>query len=209
MQSETLAHSGKLTNARELTQQAADTARQAGTLEASANFIGAGAVREALVGNLAFARQQAQSASKLSTAREVRAISALALALAGDAAQARRLADDLSARFPENTIVQVNYLPTIRAAASLQADDAYAAIKTLEAVSPYELGSPYSSVVDMEYTKVIGYRTARIVAWYDNEWGFSNRICELSPFIMDNLRKREERPVGISDGDMMRKVSRR
>ncbi len=47
-------------------------------------------------------------------------------------------------------------------------------------------GNSYSSVVDMEYTRVIDHKMVRVVAWYDNEWGFSNRICELFDFIMGN-----------------------
>jgi glyceraldehyde 3-phosphate dehydrogenase len=47
-------------------------------------------------------------------------------------------------------------------------------------------GNRYSCVVDMEYTKMIGHKMVRVVAWYDNEWGFSNRICELFPFVMGN-----------------------
>ncbi len=42
---------------------------------------------------------------------------ALALALAGDAFRAQTLADDLAKRFPEDAVVQFNYLPTIRAQA--------------------------------------------------------------------------------------------
>ncbi len=45
-------------------------------------------------------------------------------------------------------------------------------------------GSPYSSIVDMENTNVIGGRLVKVLAWYDNEWGFSNRMCELVEYIM-------------------------
>jgi glyceraldehyde 3-phosphate dehydrogenase len=45
-------------------------------------------------------------------------------------------------------------------------------------------GSPYSSIVDMENTNVIGGRLVKVLSWYDNEWGFSNRMCELISFIM-------------------------
>jgi tetratricopeptide (TPR) repeat protein len=97
--------------------------------------------REALVGNMSLAKQQAQAALALSTGRDVEAISAIALGLAGDAAQASRLAADLAKRFPEDTIVQSNYLPTIRAAAALQGGSASKAIEALAPVAAYELGS--------------------------------------------------------------------
>jgi len=45
-------------------------------------------------------------------------------------------------------------------------------------------GNPHSSIVDIENTNVIGARMVKILSWYDNEWGFSNRMCELLSFIM-------------------------
>jgi len=40
-------------------------------------------------------------------------------------------------------------------------------------------GNPHSSIVDGPSTKVIGGRLAKIISWYDNEWGFSNRMVDL------------------------------
>lgn len=45
-------------------------------------------------------------------------------------------------------------------------------------------GNPHSSLVDMANTNVIGGRMVKILSWYDNEWGFSNRMCELLSYIM-------------------------
>jgi glyceraldehyde 3-phosphate dehydrogenase len=45
-------------------------------------------------------------------------------------------------------------------------------------------GNPASSIVDMEYTSVIGGNMVKILSWYDNEWGFSNRLLELSNLVM-------------------------
>lgn len=45
-------------------------------------------------------------------------------------------------------------------------------------------GNPHSSIIDMANTFVIGGKTAKILSWYDNEWGFSNRVVELLSFIM-------------------------
>ena len=66
-------------------------------------------------------------------------LAALALALAGDAARAQALADDLAKRFPEDTIVHFNYLPTIRAQLALNRNDPSKAIEILQAAAPYEL----------------------------------------------------------------------
>jgi len=65
----------------------------------------------------------------------------LALALAGDEAQAQALADDLGRRFPDDTIVQFNYLPTIRAQIALSNRDASSATQLLRTAAPYELGN--------------------------------------------------------------------
>jgi len=117
-------------------------------------------VREALVGNMSLARQQAQAAAALSTGRDAEAISAVALGLAGDAAQATRLAADLARRFPEDTIVQFNYLPSIHAAIALQEGSASRAIEALVPATPYELGScgwPFTFVLYPIYLRGEAY----------------------------------------------------
>lgn len=45
-------------------------------------------------------------------------------------------------------------------------------------------GNPHSSTVDMENTMVIGGNMVKVLSWYDNEWGFSSRMCELLSFVM-------------------------
>ena len=45
--------------------------------------------------------------------------------------------------------------------------------------------NPASSIIDENLTKVIGKNMGKISAWYDNEWGFSNRMCD----IVDHLDK--------------------
>jgi glyceraldehyde 3-phosphate dehydrogenase len=40
-------------------------------------------------------------------------------------------------------------------------------------------GNPNSSIVDSEYTKVVGDRCVKVLAWYDNEWGYSCRCRDL------------------------------
>lgn len=44
-------------------------------------------------------------------------------------------------------------------------------------------GSPASSTLDALSTNVIGGNMIKVLAWYDNEWGYSNRVCELVEFI--------------------------
>ncbi len=50
-------------------------------------------------------------------------------------------------------------------------------------VSSDMLHNPNSSIVDAELTKVLGGNLVKVVAWYDNEWGYSNRIVDLIAFL--------------------------
>lgn len=47
-------------------------------------------------------------------------------------------------------------------------------------VSSDFIGSPYSAIVDASFTRVIGGNLAKVLAWYDNEWGYSMRLVELA-----------------------------
>ena len=47
-------------------------------------------------------------------------------------------------------------------------------------VSSDIIANPYSSIVDLGLTKVVGGNLVKVVAWYDNEWGYSNRLVELA-----------------------------
>ena len=40
-------------------------------------------------------------------------------------------------------------------------------------------GNPHSSIVDAAYTKVMDGDFVKVMAWYDNEWGYSNRCVDL------------------------------
>ena len=40
-------------------------------------------------------------------------------------------------------------------------------------------GNPHSSIVDLELTTTMGTNMAKVLSWYDNEWGFSNRMVDL------------------------------
>ena len=42
---------------------------------------------------------------------------------------------------------------------------------------------PASSIIDAKLTNVVGKNMGKISAWYDNEWGFSNRMCDIAEYL--------------------------
>jgi len=140
LQADTSAYSGRLKDARDLSRRAMDSAARADLREASAMYAARSALREALFGHLDEARRQAARATEQSTDEGVHFSAALTLAYAGDDKQARALIADLAERFPESTITQVNFLPTLRARLALNKRNASEAIESLTNTAPYELG---------------------------------------------------------------------
>jgi len=131
---------GKLKNAHELTVRATDSAQHNDAKESAAMYQAAAALREVESGNREQARADANAAVKLAPNRDVRAVAALALARAGDAAGAEKLTTELDKTFPLDTLVQRYWLPTIRAAVTLQRKDPNRAIELLKEASTVELG---------------------------------------------------------------------
>jgi eukaryotic-like serine/threonine-protein kinase len=142
LEADTDAYFGHLGKAREFLRQAADSAGREGEKETAATYYAASALREALFGNADRAGQQAILAKGRASGRDMDYGLALALAYAGYAREAQALADDLSKRFPQDTVVQFNYLPTLRAKLALLHSNPQQALVILEAASPYELGLP-------------------------------------------------------------------
>jgi len=59
-------------------------------------------------------------------------------------------------------------------------------------VSSDIVGSPYSSIFDAPLTSVIGDTQVKVVAWYDNEWGYANRMVDLAERVLTPVTQ----PVG-------------
>jgi class 3 adenylate cyclase/tetratricopeptide (TPR) repeat protein len=140
LESETAAYAGEFPKARELTRRAADSARRAQEKETAAEYLGHNAVREAIVGSSAVAKEDAQSAIAEINGKNAEGFSAIAFALTGDAANANRLMGDLGKRFSQDTIVRFDYLPMARAGVALTTGNAANAIEALTVTSSYELG---------------------------------------------------------------------
>ena len=139
-EADTAAFSGRLRNARGFSRQTVDFAEQSGEKEAAATYSALSGLREGLFGNADEARRRAKLAISRSTGRDVQYGSALALTYAEDSERAQAMTADLGKRFPEDTLVQFNYLPTLRAKFALRRGNASEAIESLTAASPYELG---------------------------------------------------------------------
>lgn len=62
------------------------------------------------------------------------------------------------------------------------------AVTDKELVSSDFIGHPASTVIDLKLTNVVGGDLVKVVAWYDNEWGYSNRLVELAIDLGRKLR---------------------
>ncbi len=141
--SDTEAYAGRLSNARELTKRAADSAIRADSKETGGIWLENSAMREAAFGNPGKAKQAAVEGLKLVPGSQpVEVEAALAFAMAGDAAKAELLARDLNKRYPLDTQTQSLWLPAVEARLALNRKDAMGAINRLEpALPPIEYGA--------------------------------------------------------------------
>jgi eukaryotic-like serine/threonine-protein kinase len=137
-----LARSGQMQQARTMWEHAVALAQQAGDRERAAIYMSAEAVCEAHFGNPAEAKRQAAAALDLAKGRDVEYSAAFALALSGESSASQRLAVDLEKRFPEDTPVQFEYLPTLRALSALAHRAPLDAVEYLERARPYDLALP-------------------------------------------------------------------
>jgi glyceraldehyde 3-phosphate dehydrogenase len=104
--------------------------------------------------------------------------------------------DGLAIRVPVPNVSLVDFVATLSKATSKEEVNAklkeYAAgpMKGILFCTEEELvshdfnGNPHSSIVDLPNTHVLGGKLVKILSWYDNEWGFSNRMLELLSFVM-------------------------
>jgi tetratricopeptide (TPR) repeat protein len=137
-----LARFGKMRQARSMWERALAMALETGNREGAARYQAAEAVCEAHFGNVAAARERARAALQLAKDRDVEFAAAFALAVSGDSAGSQRLAADLEKRFPEDTPVQFEYLPTVRALSALAQGVPLDAVERLQKALPYDFALP-------------------------------------------------------------------
>lgn len=75
------------------------------------------------------------------------------------------------------TIDEINN--TVKAAANDEEMKSVVEYSNLPVVSTDIIGNPHSSIFDAPFTKVIDGTLVKTVNWYDNEWGYSNRVADL------------------------------
>jgi len=107
--------------------------------------------------------------------------------------------DGFSLRVPTPTVSVVDL--TVDLAKETTVEEITAAFRAAEAgpmqgilgvsdeplVSTDFRGDPRSSIVEAAYTLVIGGRFAKVLGWYDNEWGYSCRVADLATFVAARL----------------------
>ncbi len=103
--------------------------------------------------------------------------------------------DGMSLRVPTVTVSVVDFVATIRKEATKeQINQAFkdAVAGPLNGILNYTdeplvssdfRGDPHSSTIDGENTMVLGGSMVKVLAWYDNEWGYSSRVADLTNFI--------------------------
>ena len=188
-EADTAAYWGRLAKARELSTQAVVLADQSGEKETAAAYEAEAALREALFRNAAGARQWAAAALGLSNGRDTQYGAALAVASLGDAARSQTLTSDLAKRFPEDTIVQFNYLPTLRAQLALIRNDSSKAIEVLQIAIPYELGVPFAALSPALYPVYVR-GTAHLAALHGSE------VADNFQKILDHPGVVQNEPIG-------------
>jgi DNA-binding winged helix-turn-helix (wHTH) protein/predicted Zn-dependent protease/TolB-like protein len=137
------AYYGRLKSATSYFDRAISSAKKLDNSEMAATWQAKVALIEAEFGNLSEARRYAAAALATKRGRDVRAYVALALARVGDEAQAKKLTEELSKEFPQNTLLQKYWLPTTKAAIELHAGKPTEALRTLEEVEPMDLSLSY------------------------------------------------------------------
>ena len=139
-QSDTEGYYGRLSKARDFSRRATDSAVRSDSKETAALWKVNAALREAEIGNAAYARAGASGALKLSQGPDVKVAAALSFARIGDISQAKALAEELETTFPTNTMLKLYWLPTINATIELNRRNSSQALLDLEPSAPCELG---------------------------------------------------------------------
>jgi glyceraldehyde 3-phosphate dehydrogenase len=107
--------------------------------------------------------------------------------------------DGIALRVPTPTVSLVDFVADVEKPVTKEAligafrEAAKGRMKGILAVSDEPLvsidikGNPYSSIVDAEFTQVMGNSMVKVMTWYDNEWGYSVRCADLMSLLGKKL----------------------
>jgi len=147
---------GQWRESNEHLQRATDLALRADAQEVVAGYTAEHALRAAWLGQFPQAQTLAHSALRIEINRNILTRAALAFALAGDAARAQRLIEELEQKFPKDTMINEVWLPQIKAAIELRRNNPQGALDLLEATRRYETAAAFSpqTLRSMAYLKL-------------------------------------------------------
>jgi glyceraldehyde 3-phosphate dehydrogenase len=115
--------------------------------------------------------------------------------------------DGFSLRVPTPTVSVVDFTANVGRETTVdELNDAFRAAATgpmqgILGVSDEPLvssdfrGDPRSSIIDADSTMVLGGTMVKVIAWYDNEWGYSCRVADLARFVAERLDGNEQSPA--------------
>jgi len=150
-QSDTEAFYGRVGKARDFSRRAVDSALRNDSKETAAMWQMNAALREAEFGNIAVSKQDVAAALALAPGRDVKLLAALASMRLDDTARGKPIIEELEKKYPSDTMLKVYWLPTIKAAMELDANNPAQAVVSLEPAAPYELGAPQETPVPPMY----------------------------------------------------------
>jgi serine/threonine protein kinase/predicted Zn-dependent protease len=142
-QAQTADFSGQLARANEFNDRAIELTRQSGVKEINAQLLLQRAVRNAVFGNCATVTETVNQALDLSRERANLVSAANALAACGQAAPAQANLDELTKRFPQDTLLSTISVPIARAQMELGRGNAAQAIQLLDAARKYEVAGEF------------------------------------------------------------------
>ena len=140
--SDTEAFHGRLQSARDLSRHAIATAIKNGSKERAADWQVHSALREAEMGNIVYAEREATAALTLNSGKDLQTMAALVFARVGNDDRTTIITRDLTKRFPTDTLLNLYWVPTIKAALAVAHADPMKAVSKLQVTAPYELGGP-------------------------------------------------------------------
>jgi len=168
---------GKRQQARELYSRSIELAQARNFREDAAEYAALEALGEAQFGNTAAARAGVERALGITRSSDALQSGAIALALAGAAAPAQALIEEMRIRFPRDSLMKDVYIPAALAAIELQRGNPAEAVQLLNAAAPYEpgdasitamyvRGTAYLRAMDgsnaaVEFQKIIDHRGVR------------------------------------------------